>query len=239
LPTQDTLEKTSPSGQSNQVSEVAAQGSNGQQTSPSGQSAQDENISKLQSKYDSKIAALTKELESSRGLLGQYQQGYTELQRRMDEAEVARAGSDYEKREVEVAQSRRRIAELEGLLAQKAQAEQAQSLRMQNVEKLAKRYGLEGEIDELDRATRSVTEWEDAIDIAIALRDSKKQAKEEAKEERSSANRLDLGGGRVSTSADRLDDEVRKHTVTGTRDSAALMRAQRLAKQAREAATKK
>lgn len=233
MATQDsTLEQTS-TEQSAQASEVEAQSSTGGQL-PEGYVAK-KDLQALQSKLQKQADDAKRDAMEKANQLAQYQQGYNQLMQRLNEMEVAGAGSDYEKLEVRAKQYERRVAELEGALAQQAQAQAAANARQTELVKLAAKYDVD--VDDLDKATKNITEYMDAVEVAIRLHDKKKSKDAEHDEERASANSLDLGGGKVSTNISRLQGEVKK--AKESRDSAALMRAQRVLNQAIQAEKKK
>ncbi len=199
LATRDDALATTSQEQSQRASDTEAQGST------------DEYVAKkdfiaLQSSLTKQAREQREAREAATQQLQQYQQYANQLQARLDQAEMAGAGSDYEKLEIQLRKSNERIAQQDAFIAQQAEAQRLAGARNSEITRLANKFGLDP--DELDAATKKASDYDDAYEIALQLRDKVKAKNAERSDERREANKTDLGGGRASTPTTRLDEKI-------------------------------
>lgn len=213
LANERTLAPTSDNGQSAQVS-AESQGSTSEPASK-GQPAQDENIRKLQSTYDRKLAESNRQLQ-------QQQQVVAQLHQRLQQMEDTAAPDDFSRMELRVKRAEEAAQYYANQYNQTVQQQQEQSARDDAFNKIAERYGVTKE--EIAKANPS--NYEDAVDAAIAARERSKQRKNEQDDDKRNRNLPDVGGGAPITSMSKWEEQY--DAAMKRKDTPAIMRLNRL-----------
>lgn len=196
LANERTLDATSQDGQSQRASEESQSGTDGQ-PSDNGQAVQ-ENIRKLQSTYDKKVATLQQQIQQSNLYIQQMQQQMREAQRNA-------APDDYSKLEIDLQFERQEKAALAQRLAQAEAAQAEANARTEAFTRLADRYGVD--VEDIEKAKPS--DYDEAVEAAIAARDKRKQRKQQDDDDRRDRNRPDVGGGAPRTPTTKWDEEYK------------------------------
>lgn len=212
LATTTALTTPSDNGQA-QTASGEAQGESGGRPSENGQAAKEqENIRALQSRLDSQIGGLRREVQ-------QRDQMVQQLTAQLRDMQKQSAPDDYTRLEMELNWERQEKAALQQRVQQAEQERQANREKQDALERIAKKYGVSA------RDLDSATGYEEAIDLAMELRDKQRNRQQEEQDDRRERNRPDLGGGKTSTAQTRLEQEYDE--AMKRKDSAAIMRLNR------------
>jgi hypothetical protein len=211
LATRDTL-VTPSNGQAAQASDTQAESSAGQQTS-NGQSATDENIRKLQSTYDRKLAETNRQLQQANQVAQQMQQ-------RLQEMEDRNAPDDFSRLELQKQRAEARAAQLEAVLQQKYQAEAEANARDNILTEIATRYGVS------KSALEKADDRDHAVELALEARAAKNGKQQQLDDDKRERNMPDLGGGAPRTAGTQAEAEWDE--LVRTKDSTGQMRWLRL-----------
>lgn len=220
LATSEVLERPS-QGQVERANGQAQSVTDGQ-TSQDGQSVTDENIRKLQSTYDKKLAEQQRELQATKQAQLQAQQAYQQLQTRLQQMEEAAAPDDYARMEL-------RVKRAEETAQQYAAAyQQAQQEKENNKQFQTAMQEIAGEFDlsprELEEAVLAagISGYIPAVKIATQLQKDKERRKQANDNDKRERNAPDLGTGTPRT-ADSAWDRAYQ-TARERKDSAEMMR---------------
>lgn len=172
-----------------------------------------ENIRKLQSTYDRKLA------EQDRAYKAQMQQQnqlIQNLQRDMREARKNAAPDDYTRLQIDLEDVIKERDQYATAYQQAIQAQQAERERIEALRDIADEFGVT--VDDLKEAT----DYKSAAKLAARKqleREQRKQLNDDDKRER---NAVDLGAGAPRTGSSRWEDEYREAQLRG--DSPAMAR---------------
>lgn len=217
LANERTLEATSRDGQSQRASAEQSQGDTGGQTSDNGKSAQDENIRKLQSTYDKKLADQDRTYKAQ--MQQQQQQAYQQIQamqQRLAQMEEAQAPDDYARLELRLKRAEEQAYQYANAYQQAIQAQQAEQERLGALREIADEFGVS--VKDLEEAT----DYKSAVKLALKAQQDKDKRKQEQDDDRLNRNRPDVGGGAPTTSLSKWEQEY--DAAMQRKDTPAIMR---------------
>ena len=188
LATRDALVTPSDNGQAQQASEQA-QGSTGGSASQ-GQPTQDENIRKLQSTYDKKLAEQDKAYKAQ---MQQQNQMIQQMQQQMREAQKNAAPDDYSKLEVELQWLRQERDQFATAYQREVAEKQEQQARVAALREVADEFDVS--VKDLEDAT----DYKSAVKLAIKAQQDKNKRKQAETNDKIERNTPDLGQGAPRT----------------------------------------
>lgn len=218
LASERTLEQPSQSGQAERASEAQPQSGTGGQPSDKGQVAQtDENIRKLQSTYDKKIAEERKAFQQQQ----QYaQQQIQAMQQRLAQMEEASAPDDYSRLELKLKRAEEQAQQYASAYQQAVAERQAEAEKMSALREIA---------DEFDvplSALSDASDYKSAVKLAIKAQQEAQKRKQQQDDDKSARNMPDVGSGAPRTASTQAEAEWEE--LVRNRDTAGQMRWLRL-----------
>lgn len=217
LASERTLEQPSDNGQAGRESEAQPQSDTGGQTSDNGKSAQDENIRKLQSTYDKKLAEQDRAYKSQ---MQQQQQMIQSLQQQMREAQRNSAPDDYSKLELELQWAKQEAQQYANAYQQAVAERQQQTERESALREIA------DEFDVPMSALTDATDYKSAVKLAIKAQQEAQRRKQQQDDDKSARNMPDIGSGAPRTASSQAEAEWEE--LVRTRDSVGQARWLRL-----------
>jgi hypothetical protein len=208
------LEQPSQSGQAERANESQDLGNTGGQPSDKGQVAQvDENIRKLQSTYDRKMAEERKTFQQQQ----QYaQQQIQAMQQRLAQMEEAAAPDDYSRLELRLKREIEEKQQYAAAYQQTLQERQAETARQEALREIADEFGVP--IKDIEEAT----DYKSAVKLAVKAQLERDKRKTEQDDDKSRRNMPDIGSGAPRTASSEWERQYAE--ARERRDTPAMMR---------------
>ena len=165
----------------------------------------DENIRKLQSTYDKKLAEQARAAEAARREAQQAQQFAQQLQQRLQQLEDSAAPDDYSRMELRVKRAEEQAAVYANAYQQSLQAQQEEQQRQAAVRELAEEFELNAK--ELDEALTEagISNYAKAAVFAAKFQRDKEKAKAQQRDDKLNRNAPDVGASAPMTSQSEWD----------------------------------
>lgn len=209
-----TLEQPSDKGQAERASEQRPQGHTDGQPSDKGQAAtEQDNIRKLQSAYDKRLADERKQFQTE---MQRRDQMVQQLQQRLNQMEENSAPDDFARMELKLKRAEEQAAQYAQAYQQSLQAQQAEQARQAALREVAEEFGVT--VKDLEGAT----DYLGAVKLAVKAQRDKETRKQEDDEQRARDNAPDVGGGAPRTTMSQWEREWQ--TAKEAKDSLAMMR---------------
>lgn len=211
LVAREALDAPSNNGQAQQASGTEQQGTAAGQTSDNGQSAKEqENIKRLQSIYDKRVAEQQAQIQQSN-------QQVQQLMRQLEQMQDQTAPDDFTRLENQLRRAEAKAQQYEAALAQQQQERQAATARETAINTVAAKYGVDP--SDLSKAN----DYDELVEQAILAKQRKANKQKQEQDDRAARNAPDVGGGRTNSPSDRWQEEWNK-----ARDSKDSVTQQRL-----------
>lgn len=216
LASERTLEPASQDGQPARASEAQPQSDTGGQPSDNGKAAQDENIRRLQSTYDKKLA------EERRAFQQQQQQANQQIQamqQRLAQMEEASAPDDYARLELRLKRAEEQAQQYAAAYQQSIAERQAQEEKMSALKEIA------DEFDVPVSALSDASDYKSAVKLALKAQQEAQRRKQEQDDDKRERNMPDVGSGAPRSTLRDLEQQY--EDAKANRDSLAMLRLQR------------
>jgi hypothetical protein len=213
LASSTTLERPSDNGQVERASEVQPQsGTDGRPST--GQVAQEQdNIRKLQSTYDKKLAEKDRQYQAQ---MQQQNQIIQQMQRELREQRKSMAPDDYTRLQIDLDEVIKERDAYAAAYQQTMKEREAEQVKINALDRIAERYGVTR--DDLLGAE----DYETAIELAIDLRDRRKQKQQAQDDDKRERNMPDIGGGAPRTTQSEWERDYAE--ARRTKNTPAMMR---------------
>lgn len=219
LASERTLDQPSDNGQVGRASEAQPQEATGGQPSDNGKAAQDENIRKLQSTYDKKLAEKERTFQQQQ----QYaQQQIAAMQQRLAQMEEANAPDDYSRLELKLKRAEETVQQYAAAYQQQIQAQEVERKRNEALHEIADEFELP--LEDLKKAVEKAgaNDYAKAARVAAKLQLERERRKQDDDDDKRERNRPDVGGGRTSTPSTRWEQQY--EDARNKRDSVEMAR---------------